>query len=161
MERNMEIKMDVNMGRDKCRRKSAGIYVCECAWIYIVWLSPPRGLTSSSNPIEARKTWFLNIQSLVPKYHSPQKGTRLFREITDSWTGTGKVQDVFGTWCFAKKKGSAQRMTGPWHRGAGSLRLLLATSKVVTKWIMKNLEVQQIQINTWTNQMFMRSLIFT
>lgn len=63
----MEIKIDVNMGRDKFRHKSASIHICEYACIYIAWLSPPRGLKSSSSPMTVRKAWFLNIQSLIAK----------------------------------------------------------------------------------------------
>lgn len=74
--------------------------------IYIAWLCPPKALRSSGNPRTVKQTWFLNIQSLVAKYNFPLKGMRLFGEISDYWTGTGKIQCVFGTFCFAKKKGS-------------------------------------------------------
>lgn len=49
------------MGRNKFRQKYAILCVCKYAYAYIAWLSPPRGLKSSNNPVTVRKTWSLNI----------------------------------------------------------------------------------------------------
>lgn len=85
----VEINLDIN--------KQIHMYVNICVY-YCLALSTQRSWEQyhSNN----------NEKNLVSKYpvHSSLKGTRLFGEIADYWTGTRKTQKVLGTFVLPKMK---------------------------------------------------------